>query len=123
MILLKTGLETYPVHWILQAPQVLEIITVTNWYTDLDPFVDLNGHTLECKLVISFPPSHYISNCPQMLTCGWLNVEEGDVLLSVRLHTIDGFPKRLISIEEMWGRHNDWHIIRALQEQQAINTG
>ena len=97
---------------------------MTNWYTDLDPFVGLKGHALECELVVSRSSRRITSAiCPQMLTCGGLNVEEGDVLLPVRLHTIDGLPKRLISIEEVRGRHNDWDPIRALQEQQAINAG
>ena len=102
MILLKTGHKTHPVLWILKAPQVLEIIAVTNWYIDLDPFVFLKGHALECELVILFVPFTSVI-CLQMLTCGGFNVEEGDVPLSLRLHTIDCFPKRLISIEEMWG--------------------
>merc|ERR1719234_2310210 len=52
-----------PVSRIIQANQVFEVITMTNWYTDLDPFVRLEGHA-----------------------CGGLNIEECDVLLWVRFH-------------------------------------
>ena len=55
----------------MQALQVLEIIAVTNWYTDLDPFVGLKGHALECELVMSFLPPHYISNMPSDAHLWW----------------------------------------------------
>ena len=107
--------ETYPVCRIIQANQVFEVITMSNWYTDLDPFVRLEGHAYIRWISAS--------TVLQVLTCSGLNIEECDVLLWVRFHTIDGFWKRLICIEEMWGRHNDWDIVRALQVQQSINAG
>ena len=107
--------ETYPVCRIIQSNQVFEVIAMSNWYTDLDPFVRLERHAYRRWISAS--------TVPLVLTCSWLNIEECDVLLWVRIHTIDGFRKRLMCVEEMWRRHDDWDPLGALQVQQSINAG
>merc|ERR1712203_1138096 len=91
--------KLYSVLWVQQVLQVVEVFTLGNWHAHLDPFVRLEGHP-----------------------CGGFDIEESDVLLSIRVNTIDGLMKRRGGIEEVRGGHDDGHIVRALQVQQAVDT-
>ena len=51
VIACECGHETYPVCRILQALQGFEVFTMSNWYTDLDPFVRLERHAYKGELV------------------------------------------------------------------------